>query len=174
MQLFTEWSNIIIPAIIFYIVGYGIVSKIAVYEHFVKGAKDGLKSVWNMMPTLIGLMTAVGVLRNSGFLDFFADFLYKPAQWIGMPKEVLPLTMIKLFSGSAATSLLLDLFKNHGPDSHIGILASLILSSTETVFYTLSVYVLAAKVTKTKYTIGGAMFATLSGIFASLMLALYL
>lgn len=125
------------------------------------------------MPTLIGLMTAVGVLRNSGFLDFFANLLQKPAQWIGMPKEVLPLTVVKLFSGSAATSLLLDLFKNHGPDSYIGILASLILSSTETVFYTLSVYVLAAKITKTRYTIAGALFATCSGILASLVLALY-
>lgn len=173
MQILTKWSDIIIPAIVFYIVGYGIVSRTAVYEHFVKGAKDGLKSVWNMMPTLIGLMTAVGVLRNSGFLDFFANLLQKPAQWIGMPKEVLPLTVVKLFSGSAATSLLLDLFKNHGPDSYIGILASLILSSTETVFYTLSVYVLAAKITKTRYTIAGALFATCSGILASLVLALY-
>lgn len=171
MQVLGQFSNIIIPAIIFYIVGYGLVSKVPVYEHFIKGAKEGLKTVVGLMPTLIGLLMAVGVLRSSGFLDFLAGLLEAPAAWIHMPKEVLPLILVKMFSGSAATGLTLDIFKNFGPDSYIGLLASIMMSSTETVFYTMSVYFLAARVTKTRYTLAGALLATFAGIAASVVLA---
>ncbi len=171
MQILGEFSNFIIPAVIFYIVGYGLVSKVPVYEHFIKGAKDGLGTVVKIAPTLVGLLIAVGVLRSSGFLDFLAEVLNKPAEFIGVPKEILPVTIVKMFSGSAATGLVLDVFKNFGPDSYIGFLTSIMMSSTETVFYTMSVYFLAAKVTKTKYTLAGALFATFAGIAASILLA---
>lgn len=171
MQVLGQFSDIIIPAIIFYIVGYGLVSKVPVYEHFIKGAKEGLKTVVGLMPTLIGLLMAVGVLRSSGFLDFWAKLLETPAAWVHMPKEVLPLILVKMFSGSAATGLTIDIFKNFGPDSYIGLLASIMMSSTETVFYTMSVYFLAAKVTKTRYTLAGALLATFAGIAASVVLA---
>ena len=76
-----------------------------------------------------------------------------------------------MVSNSAATGLVLDIFKNFGPDSHIGMLVSIMMSSTETIFYTMSVYFLAAKVTKTRYTLAGALFATFAGIAASVVLA---
>ena len=171
MRVLGELSNIIIPAIIFYIVGYGMVSKVSVYEHFIKGAKEGVETVVRLIPTLIGLLMAVGILRSSGFLDFLAEILQKPAGLVSIPKEVLPLNLVKMFSGSAATGLTVDIFKNFGPDSYIGMLASIMMSSTETVFYTMSVYFLAAKVTKTRYTLAGALFATFAGIAASVVLA---
>lgn len=171
MRVLGELSNIIIPAIIFYIVGYGMVSKVSVYEHFIKGAKEGVETVVRLVPTLIGLLMAVGILRSSGFLDFLAEILQKPAGLVSIPKEVLPLILVKMFSGSAATGLTVDIFKNFGPDSYIGMLASIMMSSTETVFYTMSVYFLAAKVTKTRYTLAGALFATFAGIAASVVLA---
>lgn len=171
MRALGELSNIIIPAIIFYIVGYGMVSKVSVYEHFIKGAKEGVETVVRLVPTLIGLLMAVGILRSSGFLDFLAEILQKPAGLVSIPKEVLPLILVKMFSGSAATGLTVDIFKNFGPDSYIGMLASIMMSSTETVFYTMSVYFLAAKVTKTRYTLAGALFATFAGIAASVVLA---
>lgn len=171
MQVLGELSNIIIPAIIFYIVGYGLVSKVPVYEHFMKGAGDGLETVVKLVPTLIGLLMAVGILRSSGFLDFFAELLQGPAGLLGLPKELLPLALVKMFSGSAATGLTIDIFKNYGPDSYIGMLASIMMSSTETVFYTMSVYFLAVKVTKTRYTLAGALLATFAGIAASVVLA---
>lgn len=171
MQVLGEFSNIIIPAIIFYIVGYGVVSKVPVYEHFVKGARDGLDTVVKLVPTLVGLLMAVGVLRSSGFLEFLANLLKGVGDAIGIPEAVLPVILVKLVSNSAATGLVLDIFKTHGPDSYIGILVSIMMSSTETVFYTMSVYFLAAKVTKTRYTLVGALFATAAGIAASVVLA---
>ena len=171
MEALGEFSNFVIPAIIFYIVAYGVVSKVSVYEHFIKGAKDGFGTVIGLAPTLVGLLVAVGVLRSSGFLDFLAGILGRPAEWIGVPKEVIPVAIVKMFSGSAGTGLALDIFKNYGPDSYIGLLTSIMMSSTETIFYTMSVYFIAAKVTKTRYTLAGALVATFAGIAASVVLA---
>lgn len=171
MGVLANISNIIIPVIIFYIVGYGLVSKVKIYESFIKGSKDGLTVVIQIMPTLIGLMIAVGVLRSSGFLMLIGEFLGKLTEKIGFPADLVPLMIVKLFSSSAATGLVLDIFKNHGPDSYVGMVASIMMSCTETVFYTMSVYFLAAKVTKTKWTLPGALLSTLSGVIASVILA---
>ena len=171
MQVLGELSNIIIPAIIFYVVGYGLVSGVPVYEHFIKGAKDGLGTVVGLVPTLVGLLMAVGILRSSGFLEFLAELLKGVGELVGIPQEVLPVILVKMVSNSAATGLVLDIFKNFGPDSHIGMLVSIMMSSTETIFYTMSVYFLAARVTKTRYTLAGALFATFAGIAASVVLA---
>lgn len=170
-QLFTHFSNIIIPVIIFYIVAYGLASKTNVYEDFIKGAKDGFHTVIHIMPTLIGLMVAVGILRASGFLDFLAGIFSGVAGRLGFSSELVPLILIKMFSSSAATGLVLDIFKNHGPDSLLGMTTSIMMSCTETVFYTMSVYYMAAKVTKTRYTLTGAILTTVSGVAASIILA---
>lgn len=164
-------SNIIIPVIIFYIVAYGIIARNNVYEDFIKGAGDGFRTVIQIMPTLIGLMVAVGVLRASGFLDFIGGLFAGITEKMGFSSELIPLIMIKMFSSSAATGLVLDIFKNHGPDSLTGLTTSIMMSCTETIFYTMSVYFLAAKVTKTRYTLTGALLATLAGTVASAVLA---
>ena len=141
------------------------------YEDFIKGAKDGFYTVVRIMPTLIGLMVAVGVLRASGFLDFLGGLFEGVTSKMGFSSELVPLILIKMFSSSAATGLVLDIFKNHGPDSLIGMTTSIMMSCTETIFYTMSVYFLAAKVTKTRYTLVGALLATLAGVAASIVLA---
>lgn len=164
-------SNIVIPVLIFYIIAYGVINKSNVYEDFVKGAKDGLKTVVGIMPTLVALMTAVGVLRASGFLDFLEKLVRPVSEKAGFPAELVPLIFIKMFSSSAATGLVLDIFKNYGTDSLIGLITSIMMSCTETIFYTMSVYFLAAKVTKTKYTLTGALLSTLAGIAASVVIA---
>lgn len=157
--------------VIFYIVAYGLINKQNVYEDFIKGAKDGFHTVIQIMPTLIGLMVAVGVLRASGFLSFIGSLFHGVTDKIGFPSELVPLVFIKMFSSSAATGLVLDIFKTHGPDSYIGMITSIMMSCTETIFYTMSVYYMAAKVTKTKYTLSGALISTLAGVILSVILA---
>lgn len=171
MNILANLSNIIIPALIFYIVGIGILNKVKVYEEFVNGAKSGLKTVVQIMPTLIGLMVAVGVLRASGFMDFLGGILGGFTEKAGLPAEIMPLLIVKMFSSSAATGLVLDIFKNHGTDSYIGMLTSILMSCTETIFYTMSVYFLAAKVSKTRWTLGGALFSMAVSLVVSVMLA---
>lgn len=142
-----------------------------VYDDFVKGAKDGFKTVIRIMPTLIGLMVAVGILRASGFLDMIADVLGRFTNVIHLPSQLVPLIIVRMFSSSAATSLVLDIFKQYGPDSVLGTITSIMMSCTETIFYTMSVYFMTAKVTKTRYTLAGALVATFAGVAASLILA---
>lgn len=164
-------SDLIVPAMILGIVAYGISMQINVYDEFVAGAKKGFTTVIKIMPTLVGLMTAVGVLRASGFLDFLADSLGKITVYLGFPPQLVPLAIVRMFSASAATGLLLDLFKEYGTDSSIGLIASIMMCCTETIFYTMSVYFMTAKIKKTRYTLQGALIATIAGIAASVWLA---
>ncbi len=171
MGILTYVSDMLIPLIIFFVVGYGMVSGVKVYETFLKGAKDGLRVVVDIVPTLVGLMMAVGILRASGFFDLLGSLLGPLTEGIGLPAQLVPVLIIKMFSSSAATGLVLDIFKTNGPDSYAGMLTSILMSCTETIFYTMSVYFLAAKVTKTKFTLSGALFSTLVGTIASIILA---
>lgn len=145
--------------------------KVEVYDTFIKGAKSGFFTVIKIMPTLIALMVAVGILRASGFLDMLSSLIGQFFDYIGFPGELVPLTVVKMFSSSASTGLLLDLYKEYGTDSYIGRIASISMACTETIFYTMSVYFLTAKVSKTRYTLPGAMLATFAGLAASVVLA---
>ena len=142
-----------IPFVLLYVVGYAFLKKRDAYGDFVRGAGEGIHTAFAILPTLVGLMTAVGILRASGFLKWLSDILGR------------------LFAG---IGFLLDIFKEFGPDSKIGIIASLMLRCTETVFYTMSVYFMAAKVTKTRYTLAGALLSVFAGIAASFFLGNFL
>lgn len=174
MKLLSYLSEYMIPILIFYIVAMGICGKKNVYEDFMKGAKDGLLLVVKIMPTMIAMLVAVNVLRASGFLEFLAGFFTPLAVKLNFPAPLLPLAIIKAFSGSGATGLLLDLFKEYGVDSFIGKIGSIMLSSTETIFYTMSLYFVTAGIKKTRYTLAGCLVATLSGIIASVSLAAFM
>lgn len=171
MQFFLQLSNDIIPFMILAIITYGLLMKTNVYDNFIIGAKRGMKTVVQILPTLIGLMIAVGILRASGFLDFCSEILGKFTEQIHFPSALVPLSLVKLFSSSAATGLLLDIYKEYGTDSLIGRIASISMSCTETIFYTMSVYFMSVKVTKTRYTLPGALLASLAGLAASVILA---
>ncbi|MCI8372215.1 MAG: spore maturation protein [Lachnospiraceae bacterium] len=171
MEFILFLSDFIVPLLVFYIVGFGILMKKNIYEDFVKGAEDGFKTVIKIMPTLIGLMVGVGVLRASGFLDLLGELIGKWIGFLHFPAELVPMTIVRMFSSSAATGLALDIFKEFGPDSSLGRLTSIMMSCTETIFYTMSVYFMTAKVKKTRWTLAGALVSTLAGIVASVLLA---
>lgn len=168
MNLLLFMSEITIPLLVFGVVAYGITNRQPVYEDFITGAKDGMKTVLSIMPTLIGLMIAVGILRASGFLDYLTNLLSCLIPDKIFPSELLPLSIVKLFSSSASTGLLLDIYKEYGADSLLGKMASIMMSSTETVFYTMSVYFMSVNIKKSRYTLAGAMVATIAGLIASI------
>ena len=174
MNFLVFLSTYILPFFIFYVVAYGLWKGRNVYQAFVEGAKGGFHTALGILPTLVGLLAAVGVLRASGFLDLISGLLKTLLKGTGFPAELLPLVIVRLFSNSAATGLALDLFKAHGPDSTQGLLASLFLSSTETVFYTMNIYFMSVKIKKTRYTLPGALLATLAGIVASVVLVSFI
>lgn len=174
MKFLVFLSETAIPMLIFVIVGTGILNHQKVYEEFVQGAADGFKTVAGILPTLIGLMVAVGVLRASGLLDAAVQLGAVLTDHIGFPSELVPIALVKMFSSSAATGLLLDIYKEYGTDSSLGKMASVMSSSTETIFYTMSVYFLSVKVKKTRYTLAGALTATIAGTAASVFLISYM
>lgn len=171
MNLIIYISDFIVPFLILSIVVYGILKGVNVYDTFITGARSGFLTVVRLMPTLIGLMAAVGILRASGFLDFLASVIGTFSSQIGFPGELVPLTIVKMFSSSAATGLLLDIYENYGTDSRLGLIASISMCCTETIFYTMSVYFMTAGIKKTRYTLAGALIATVAGLAASVFLA---
>ena len=171
MNVIVAVSGYIIPAVMLFIVIHGMIKKVNVYDEFVTGAKDGMKTVVSIAPTLVGLMMAVGVLRASGFLEFLTHILEVPATSIGLPGPIIPIAFIRLVSNSAAVGLVLDLFKNYGPDSQVGLMASILMGSTETVLYCMSVYFGSAGISRTRYTLAGGLLAAFVSLAASVILA---
>ena len=149
--------------------------KINVYEHFIKGARNGFLTVLKIMPTLIGLMVAVGILRASGFLEMISSCIGQFTAAIGFPGELVPLTVVKMFSSSAATGLLLDLYKVvwYGFSDRTDRIP-ISMSCTETIFYTMSVYFMTAKIKNSRYTLTGALIATFAGLAASVVLSQFM
>ena len=171
LQILVYISNWIVPFIVLSIIIYGLLANINVYETFIRGAKSGFLTVIRIMPTLIGLMAAVGILRASGFLHFLTVVTGRLSSYIGFPGELVPLTVVKMFSSSAATGLLLDIYKEFGTDSRLGLIASISLCCTETIFYTMSVYFMTAGIKHSRYTLAGALLSTFAGLAASVVLA---
>ncbi len=171
MQFILYLSQFMIPFLIFYVIGYGLLAKVPVYDSFIRGAKEGLQTVVRIVPTLIGLMVAAGVLRASGFLDLLASLLERAASRAAFPAALVPLALLRMFSSSAATGLLLDVYKEYGTDSSVGLIASLMMCCTETIFYTMSLYFMTAGIRKTRHTLPGALLSTFAGIAACVVLA---
>ena len=171
MQFLLFLSEAMVPLMIFYIVGFGVLSGRPVLDDFIDGAKDGMRTVAGIFPTLVGLMVSVGIIRASGFLDFLGEVLAMPAALLRLPPQLVPVILVRLVSNSAATGLVLDIFKEYGTDSQLGLMASIMMSSTETVLYCMSLYFGSVKITKTRFTLPGALLATAAGVAASGVLA---
>jgi len=174
MELMLYISNLIMPLMIVVIVVYGLLQKINIFDAFIEGAFAGCKMIYNIFPTFLGLIVAVSFIRISGALDMLSTIIRPITNIIGLPSETIPLTLMRLVSSSASTGLLIDIFKTYGPDSFTGRFVSIMMSCTETVFYTMSVYFMSVKITKTRYTLTGALIANLAGIIASLYIARHL
>lgn len=170
MSILLTISDFIIPVTILFIVVFGCLQKVDIYEVFLEGAKEGLQTVVDILPTLIGLVMAVEVVRAGGLLDIMVEWFRPFADAVGFPAELAPLSIVRLVSSSAATGLLTDLFSQYGPDSYLGRVASVMMSCTETVFYTMSLYFLSIGIRKTRWTLPCALLANIIGIAAAVWL----
>ncbi|MDF2882179.1 MAG: putative rane protein [Clostridiaceae bacterium] len=161
----------IIPILIISIVIYGILKGVKVYECFIEGAKDGLMICLRIFPYLLAMLVAVAVFRESRALDYFTAAVTPIVKIIGLPSEIVPLVVIKPLSGSGALGVFTDIIKTYGPDTYIGVTASILMGSTETIFYTLTVYYGAVGVKKIRHTLWAALFADLTAIIMATILA---
>lgn len=144
------------------------------YDLLIQGASDGLKLLLSIVPALILLLTAVHMLRASGAIELISDLLAPVFSFLGIPPETAILVLVRPLSGSAALAVGAELMAQYGPDSLIGRTVAVMLGSTETTFYTISVYFGAAGIKKTRYTVIAALFADLVGfVMASLTVRLF-
>lgn len=144
------------------------------YDLLLYGARDGLKLLITLVPTLVLLLTAVTMLRESGAVELISRFFAPAFGFLGIPPETAILVLIRPISGSAALAVGADLMAHYGVDSEIGRTAAVMLGSTETTFYTISVYFGAAGIKKTRYTIPAALFADFVGfLMASVCVRLF-
>jgi len=157
----------IVPVVVCAILLCALVRKVDILKEFTFGAVDGLRTAGNLVPTLVLLLTAIGMFRASGALDVLTSALSKGVEALGIPSEVLPLMILKPFSGSGSVAVLEDIFSNYGTDSFVGRVASVIAGSTETTFYTIAVYYGAVNISKTRHTVPAALSADLTGFILS-------
>ncbi|MBQ8135740.1 MAG: spore maturation protein [Clostridia bacterium] len=158
-----------VPFVIMFIVVFGAVRKVDLFESFREGAKDGIGSLISIAPSLIGLVLAVNMLDASGFFEIICSLLSPACNAVGIPQEVLPLGLIRPVSGSGSYAVLSSILEKYGPDSLIGKTASVMAGSTETTFYAIAVYYGSAGIRKTRYTVPAAIAADLCGMIMAVI-----
>lgn len=163
--------DLLIPLLMIGVAVAALAKKQEVYSALLEGGLDGLKLLLSIVPALVILLTAVHMLRASGAIELLTQWLAPATRYLGIPAEVLPLMLLRPFSGSAALAIGADLMAVHGVDSLIGRTAAIMLGSTETTFYTISVYFGAAGVQKTRYAVPAALIADLTGFLMAALTA---
>lgn len=166
-------SNLIIPLIIAGILVFALTRQVNIFNEFLSGAKEGFMTSVNILPALVALITCVGMFKASGALDILNYALSPLAGLLRLPREVIPLALLRPISGSGAMVIFNDILGNFGPDSYIGRVASVMQGSSETTFYTIAVYFGATKVSNTRYTVGASLTADIvSFIISAVMVRL--
>ena len=162
-----DYSAYVVPLLLAFVALFALAERVNVYEALTRGASQGLSILGSILPALVGLMTAVYMLRASGALELAAQVLAPLLDRAGVPAQLLPLMLVRPISGSAALGVGAELIQSWGPDSYLGRVAAVMLGSTETTFYTIAVYFGAAGIVKTRYAVPAALCADLAGFLAA-------
>lgn len=170
MKIINYLSAAAIPIVILIILFYGVKEKKKVFDIFLEGATEGVKIVVSLFPTLIGIFLAVGALRTSGILDFIIGIISPLTDFFKIPSQILPLAMLRPISGSASMGVAVDIMKQYGVDTTLGMITSVIMGSTETTFYTIAIYTACIKVKKIRFVLAAALLADLTGMISSVII----
>lgn len=160
-------SDYILPTIVVLIVLYGAFKGVDVFNVFIDGAKSGFKTVFNIIPSLIALLLSINMLKASGGLDVLLSLLSPIGDFLGIPRDIIPLTILSPISGSGSLGVFESILKDFGPDSFIGRCASVMMGSTETTFYTLALYYGSIGIKKTRHTVPSALCADFTSFILS-------
>lgn len=160
-------AAIIIPLVVAVVFIYALFKKIDVYSAFIDGAKKGLSTVYSIFPAVVGMLTAIAMLRASGAIDALAGLLAPAFHAIGVPQECIPLALLRPFSGSGALSIGADIIQSAGPDSRAGLVAAVMLGSSETSLYTIAIYSSALGIKNSRYAVAAALIGDFAAFFAS-------
>ncbi len=170
INILNYFSSLAIPLTIIVIIFYGLKEKKKTFDVFLVGAKEGIEIVLKMLPTLIGIFLAIGLLRSSGIIDFIVNLLTPITNFIKVPSEIMPLALLRPISGSASMAVAVDIMNNYGVDTLIGAISSVIMGSTETTFYTIAIYTSCVGIKKTRGILLPALVADIAGILISVVI----
>ncbi len=168
--IFETLSRFIIPVFILFILVYGFYKKVPVYEAFIEGAKEGFTTVIRILPYLVAMLVAIGVFRTSGAMELLFTLISPVTNLLGIPAALLPLAFMRPLSGSASIGILAEMLKVYGSDSYIGRTASTMMGSTETTFYTASIYLGSVGLRDTRYALVAGLLSDLVGFLSSIII----
>ena len=164
------YASMIIPAVMLLIISVGLIQRQPVFTLFCDGAKEGLHTMYSIAPSLIGLITAIGMFKASGVLDFLTSLLSPVTALADIPEQVTPLFFLKPISGSGSLAILNNIINENGADSIVTKIASVMTGSTETTFYCIAVYYGAVRINKTGCTIPCALIGDFAGMMTAIIL----
>lgn len=167
MEIIKSISTYAVPLLFLLILGIGVYREVKVFDVFIEGAREGMEIIVKIIPSLVGLMVAIGIFRESGALELLVYAAKPIASIFGIPPEAMPLVFLRPISGSASLALVNDIIESYGPDSFVGRVVSTMMGSTETIFYTLTVYFGSVGIKKIRYTLFAALIAHGASVIVS-------
>ncbi|WP_251612758.1 spore maturation protein [Senimuribacter intestinalis] len=167
LEAISIWA---IPVVIALVSLYAICKKVPVYSVFTEGAKEGFSTAIMIIPYLVAMLCAIGMFRASGAMDYLCDLLAPVTNLIGLPSEVLPMGIMRSFSGGGAEGMMADLLAQYGTQSQIGRIASVALGSTETTFYVVAVYFGSVGISNTRHSIAAGLLGDLASLIAATLI----
>jgi spore maturation protein B len=170
IQGLSRWA---IPILLLGITTLGLSRRVSIYESFVEGAKEGWQTAVRVLPYLVGMLVAIQIFQQSGALDQIINFLSPITNWLGFPREVLPLALMRPISGSGSLGILSQTLATFGADSLIGRLAATLMGSSETTLYVLTVYAGSVGLKRTRHTLAASLLSDLAGALAALYIVLH-
>ncbi len=170
IEIVTIISALAIPALVLFIVSYGAVKKVKIYESFVEGAKEGFQVAVRIIPYLVAMLVAIGVFRAGGAMAILSTILSPITDFFHMPSEALPMALIRPLSGSGALGVMSEIINTHGADSLLGRLVSVMMGSGETTFYVLAVYFGSVGITRTRQAVPAGIVADVVSVIVSVVL----
>lgn len=171
MDTLSRWA---LPIVIASIVIIGHFRKVPVYERFVEGAKEGFPTAISIIPHLVAMMVAVSVFRESGALELFMGYLRPFFQYLHIPAEIVPMALLRPISGTGSLSVMMDIFQNYGPDSLLGMMASILQGSSDTTLYVLTVYFGSVGIRNARYAVKVGLLSDLAAAIFSVMVVYWI
>lgn len=160
-------SIVAIPTLVLFVIVYGALKKVKIYEAFVEGAKEGFNVGVRIIPYLVAMLVAIGIFRAGGAMEILSSILAPITNLIGMPPEALPMALIRPLSGSGALGVMAEITKTHGPDSLIGHMVAVMMGSSETTFYVLAVYFGSVGISRTRQAVPAGIVVDLVSVLLS-------